>query len=675
MSWKKFSSNNNRKGVAENNSKQKSSIYASKVFTDNIIVNNEADVGEIDISNLNYTRDTYISDSINILEFMRGTDISVNSIGVENNVDTSGVVKFIKPIKAYVGLFNKLKGYDASLERLNVNTANVKNITSIYDGSQIEIASDVIFNDIVYFEDISMNHFNLKTNNEVIISADISISTQDKSLKIKDASINSVGSRSGTNIIRFDKDISLNRSIFSIGISADELIVSDISVNVIEAKDNSVNIANDIYVNGNINVDKIYLDFIVSDVSIQNDLSINGYLSCNNMKIHGNIDKFDKNSLLEFTDTVSFENTLEISNVSVNTITINTGINNVPTTQIIPDNPKNIITYGLDSYKDSNCIVIDNDVSINGKLNVNWERSGMNIIPTVKTNNELINNIDIYKIGQLVILNTVIDEQIFIKSGEKSWHRLVIENAAPYYTKFEINDYENDIFINKINDDVIINEYPDNSYTNIDGIEVNNLIFYIKKSYNKSNKIFTLDISYDDPESDNIVFYIDNSFSNYLNGAGWGIYLQEAPGDSETDISHIKILPPINNGFDFSFNITITENRETNVIPIEQIVTLKKINVLPIWNFMELDASNSDIILDKQLWNTNVGSAPNIEIITSEDASYTFIVQYFNPLNYNYDSSFYILDLSALDPEGFDVSYRVKSKKSDFNNVNDWSWN
>ena len=98
MSWKKFSSNNNRKGV-ENNSKQKSSIYASKVFTNDIIVNNEADVGIIDISNLNYTRDTYTSDSINILEFMHGTDISVNSIDVQNKVDTSGVVKIIKPIK------------------------------------------------------------------------------------------------------------------------------------------------------------------------------------------------------------------------------------------------------------------------------------------------------------------------------------------------------------------------------------------------------------------------------------------------------------------------------------------------------------------------------------------------------------------------------------------------
>ena len=77
MSWKKFSSNNSRKGVAENNSKQKSSIYASKVFTDNIIINNQADVGIIDISNLNYTRDTYTSDSINILEFMKNFPLGI----------------------------------------------------------------------------------------------------------------------------------------------------------------------------------------------------------------------------------------------------------------------------------------------------------------------------------------------------------------------------------------------------------------------------------------------------------------------------------------------------------------------------------------------------------------------------------------------------------------------
>ena len=673
MSWKNFSSNNSRKGLAENNSKQKSSIYASKVFTDNIIVNNQADVGIIDISNLNYTRDTYTSDSINILEFMHGTDISVNHIGVQNNVDTSGVVKIMKPIRGYVGLFNKLKGYDVSFEKLNVNTINVKNISSTDDVSKIDFISDVNFNDIVHFDDICMNHLNLyNSDNTLEFSADISISTQDKSLKFKDASINSIESRSGTNIIRFDKDISLNGSIFSIDVSADKVIGSDISVNVIESRDISVNITNDISVNGDINVDKINLDLIVTDVSIQNDISINGNLLCNNLKIEGNIGKLDNNSFLGFTDTVSFEKTLVKSDISATTITFNTGTNKVPTTEIIPDNPKEIITYGLNSYENKNCIVFDGDVSINGKLDAEWNLTGMNIIPTLYSNIELIKNIDDYKIGQFVILKISDDEDVFIKSGDKSWHKLVLGNASPFYTKFELNnDNNNDqIFINDTGNQTI----EDNSYTDLQGLEGTEIVFYVKKIYDLSNEIFTLDISHNDPEDEAIISFFDNSFSNYLDGAGWGISLDNATGNTGTDISHVKILPPINNGFDFSFTVRIQEDRLTNVIPIEQKVIFKKINREPDWNHMILEISNNSINSSVQTWNETSQSAPNNEAITDKDASYTFDVHYFNPSIYANDTSYYILDVSALDPERFDVSYRVKAGKDDYD-VNDWSWN
>ena len=663
MSWKKFSSNNSRKG-AENNSKQKSSIYASKVFTDNIIVNKQSDVGEIDISNLNYTRDTYTSDTINILEFMHGTDISLSKIGVQNNVDTSGVVKIIKPIKGFVGLINKLKGYDSSFEKLNINKINLKNIDSIHDLTKIEIIDDVSFNHIVDFNDISMNYFNLNTNNELIISADISISRQDKSLKLKDASVNSLGSRSGTNIIRFDKDISLNGSIFSIGVSADELIVSNMFVNVIEAKDTSVNITNDISVNGNINIDKINLDFIVSDVSIQSDLSINGDLLCNTMKIDGNFGKFDNNTL-EFIDTVSFENTLVKSDISSSSFTINTGNNKVPTNEIIPTNPNNIITYGLNSYKENSCIVIDGDVSINGKLDAMWEFTGMNIIPTLTSNIDLIKNIDDYKIGQLVILKIDNNEQIFIKSGEKSWHNLVMGNASPFFTKFELtsnyNNYDR-IFLDASG---IINDY---SYTDLKGLEGTNVIFYVQKIYDSSNEIFTLDISHDHVDDEAIKFFIDNSFSSYEDG--WGISLEHAPINSGTDISHVKILPPINNGFDFSFTVTIEVDLETT-IPINQKVILKKINRKPEWNYMILSASNSELFLSDQSWN--ITSNPSIN--GSDDLSNQFYL-YFDPCkNYVYsdgitDLSHYYLDLSALDPEGFDVSYDVSNVKDDLS----WAW-
>ena len=76
--------------------------------------------------------------------------------------------------------------------------------------------------------------------------------------------------------------------------------------------------------------------------------------------------------------------------------------------------------------------------SINGKLDAMWDLTGMNIIPTLTSNFDLINNIDDYVIGQFVILKIIgEDEKIFIKSGEKSWHNLIVGNASPFYTKFK----------------------------------------------------------------------------------------------------------------------------------------------------------------------------------------------------------------------------------------------
>ena len=68
MSWKKFSSNNSRKGVMKIIQNKKIQYMLQSIYR-RFIVNNQIDVGIIDISNLNYTKNTYKS-VINILEFM-----------------------------------------------------------------------------------------------------------------------------------------------------------------------------------------------------------------------------------------------------------------------------------------------------------------------------------------------------------------------------------------------------------------------------------------------------------------------------------------------------------------------------------------------------------------------------------------------------------------------------
>ena len=86
---------------------------------------------------------------------------------------------------------------------------------------------------------------------------------------------------------------------------------------------------------------------------------------------------------------------------------------------------------------------------------------------------------------------------------------------------------------------------------------------------------------------------------------------------------------------------------------------------------MILSVSNSDLLLSDQSWNTT--SNPSIQ--DSGDLSNQFYLYFDSCKNYVYsdgitDLSHYYLDLSALDPEGFDVSYDVSNVKGDLS----WAW-
>ena len=58
----------------------------------------------------------------------------------------------------------------------------------------------------------------------------------------------------------------------------------------------------------------------------------------------------------------------------------------------------------------------------------------------------------------------------------------------------------------------------------------------------------------------------------------------------------------------------------------------------------------------------------------NHNVSHTFNVRYYNPVRFNGDTSYYILDLSSLDPEGFDVCYEIQTANNDYL-THDWSWN
>ena len=662
MSWQKFSSSGN---ATANNSKQKKIINASKVFVDNIIVNHKTDIGSIDISNLYFKDSSYSSTAITIKEFMRGPDLSVNKIGVQNDIDTSGVVKFMKPIRAPAGAFNQLKGHDASFEVLSVSsTINVRNVSSRKDGSNIVVHSNADFSTNVEFTDICINQFNLNDEDGTLVFlGDVSLSTIDGNLHAKDVSVNVLENRREYPI-EFKNDI-VSGNIITYDLSTEQITVSDISVNEIRAQDFlSINIRNDVSVNGNVSIDTINVTNITSDVRFFNDISINKNLKVNKITTDSVITN-STNSNIEFKSDVELKNALQKNDISVNIIktTEDGGYTNsiVP---IIPSEIDTITTYGLTSER---VIVIDGDISINGSVTADWEKTGMNIIPTITKVSDLVKNAKNYVNGQFVILRNDKTEFVYIKTGELSWHRILISNAAPLYTKFVMGTNNTDNSNIYINDD---NGEPkkDVSYSDVEGIEEDtNITFHIRK-YKGEDFSYNLDISYIDVEDkDPIKFTIDNSINDYDGGVSWGISL-DATDSEYADISRVIIRPPNSNGVDFSFTITIEEDRDTNTVPTSQKVILKKLNDQPVWTYIKMSVSNDNVSVD-QSWNATTSK----KIYEKKDLSNQFYL-YFEPnKEYVYSSgpqqqtdlSSYYLDLSALDIERFDVSYDVSNVKGD----------
>ena len=204
--------------------------------------------------------------------------------------------------------------------------------------------------------------------------------------------------------------------------------------------------------------------------------------------------------------------------------------------------------------------------------------------------------------------------------------------------------------------------------------------FFVQMMNQPDSSYFYLDLSSIDPEgyevsyNNNVYDYIIPNNGKYEDISG---FVQNNVTDwslSEfVDGSRIKIrvLEPGNNGIDMSFEIISKDNYLDRQNYQKKIVNLRKINRQPQWNHMILSASNSDLLLRDQSWNTT--SNPSIR--NSSDFSNQFYL-YFDPCkNYVYsdgikDLSHYYLDLSALDFEGFDVSYDVSNVKGDLS----WAW-
>lgn len=700
MSWQSLS--------ATNDIHKNSKLSAKKVIVKNIVISQETTLGSIDSQNIEYTRNDYSGNSLTIEETLRAPDISLNRIRALNQEDTSGVVKFVRPIVAPAAALEGLRAYDASFSKTDVSYEfNVTRVTK-RTSDTIEIQNDASFSNHISAQDVCANVIGSRINGlPIYLSEDVSIN---EGLECSDISVSHIHPLDAATKLLFHDDISASGAIHALDYSGLTFRTKDLSVNDIYGANHHIGVFTDISVNGGIQITEISMNTLGGHnnrLTIHSDLSINGDLMVE--------DDISLSNLYTTSDLIQFHGVTDISNIIKN-VDISVG-------EIYP---KELGNERYQGQKIEPTLIVNGDVSFSGNVSANWVESEFNVLARVEDLQTLIANTSNYDIGTLVQLpDTVNTNQIniFIKTNKESWYKLKSTNATPLFTMFSLS-YDGSILLTGDFSGDITNtnpavttaysyfpeptEFPDVSvglqqYKKGGGfVDYDEVVFYVKKIKDEENKVYFFDISASDQEVDDISFSLLKSHSqlsdfSYQSGAGWELKL---PDDNinERDISRIHIKVPINNGFDVSFIVKADDKISTFN---DKLITIKKINEVPVWKHMILEASNYQYIRDEGYdiasdasFNTEewysihnptylnyydinpilpIDYSNNTQNIT-DDVSYTFNVRYYNPARFNGDTSYYILDLSSLDPEGFDVCYEIQTANNDYL-THDWSWN
>ena len=694
MSWRSLS--------ATNDTHRNSKLSAKKVIVKNIVISQETTMGSMDVSNLEYTRDDYSGNILTIEETLRGPDISLNRIKVLNQSDTSGVVKFVKPFVAPSAGLEGLRAYDGSFTTTNVlRDFQVGSVTK-RDGDIIEILNDASFSNHITAPDVCANVIGSRnpTNGlPIYLSADVSING---GLQCSDISVSHIHPLDAATKLLVNNDISASGAIYASDLSGFTFRAVDVSVNDMYGANGHIDVVADISVNGVIQVTEISMNMLGGHnnrITIHNDLSVNGDL------IVG--EDLTLSNLFTTSDYIHFHNVTDISN-DIKNLDISVG-------EIFPKELGNERFVKRESIE-KETLIINGDVSFSGRVEADWVESEFNVLDRVDTLATLISNSAKYPIGALIQVKRENSYQIdiFIKTNKDAWYKLKSTNATPLFTIFTLS-YEGSALSGDIAntnpDEANYFYYPTSlnypyvsvglqKYEEVGGFGgFDEVVFYVKKIKDEENNVYFFDISGTDSEANDITFSLigDKTFSDfsYLNGAGWGL---SSVNSVENDISRIRIEVPINNGFDVSFVLKADDKFSTFN---EKIITIKKFNEAPVWKHMVLEASNSELIssglssyyedaiqyLSDSSFNTKewyLIHDPNyvyytinlpIDYSGNLDLTHTFNVRYYKPQMFNGDVSYFIIDLSSEDPEGFDVSYIIKDVHTQsYYDTTDWSY-
>jgi cytoskeletal protein CcmA (bactofilin family) len=443
------------------------------------LINNPNIIGDISINN-----DLYISGSIN-----PNSTSSFYDINVTNNLDVAGDLSTNRLFVNGVSITNNNQNStgDLTANKLVVNDVSINNNLDVSENLTANnlIVNDVnINNNLDVAGDLSTNRLFVNgvsiTNNNQNSTGDLTVGK----LVVDDVSINNnldVAGDLSTNRL-FVNDVSTTR-LFVNGVSitnnnqnstanltANKLIVDDVSINnnldvegVLTANNlvvNDVSINNNLDVSENLTANKL----IVDDVSINNNLDVEGVLTANNMfvndvSINNNLDVegvLTANNLV--VNDVSINNNLDVSenltanNLVVNDVSIN---NNLDVEGVLTANKLIVDDVSINNNLDvsenltANNLVV-NDVSINNNLDVSENLTANNLIVNDVSIN---NNLDV---SENLTANKLIVDDVSINNnldviGDTSINDLYVGgigefNKGAKYKNMDICD--NDISLN-----------------------------------------------------------------------------------------------------------------------------------------------------------------------------------------------------------------------------------
>ena len=646
--------------------------------------------------------DPYSDISLTVVNILKAKDISVDEIELENHIDTDGVIEFIKPIYVENASIQEIRAYDGSFSSITVeNRINFSLIEAKTDNI-ITINSDASFYNNIQSNDICVNKISNRINEHAIhIMSDVSIN---KKLNVEDISVSHINKLYNT--IVFNSDVSMKDVLYASDFSGEIFRVRELSANNIYGSNDRIEFIADISNNNSIKIQEISLNTLGKDKSkitimnnllVEHDLKIGGELSLNNL--------YTNNQYINFNDNTILTYGIEKPDISINII----NPSEPPNQSIVRDQ--------------SNVLIINSDVSFNSTADLDWVNSAFNVIAPYDSITDVIKKNNEFVTGSLIEIKNTDDNNkskvnIYIKIDDDSWHKIVDANNSPWFKRFSLS-YEgidmltDDIFKQDIsNTNNLDNKYltiPENSVTDISvGLQdyvsdfnfssINTIKYYVKKIKSEEDHTYNLRTVVEDLELDdltllrrkntganaiNALSYMEymNSFSDfcYNYGGGWEVRLSTGDVDisdefktdvTYTEISNLDIKVPINNGFDASFILEVRDDINVTLNP--KLIYIIKVNEVPKWTELKLDASNYVHYLHKGTQLINEPSEHKREGLVGMYNDISFDVSYDKPTISNYhDTSYYDLDLSAIDPEGFDVSYYIEDK-DDFN---DWSWN